>query len=124
MKRVISTETAPLAIGPYSQAIESDGLIFISGQLPLIPGEGVLATGIEAQARQSLTNIKSILESQGLTMANIIKTTIFVTNLADYKTVNDVYATFFTDAYPARSAIQVAALPLGAELEIEAIAKA
>lgn len=123
MKTAIQTNKAPLAIGPYSQGIVSDGLIFISGQLPLIPEEGTLAEGIENQTNQVLKNLQNILDSQGLNLSNVIKTTIFLTDLSHFKTVNEVYMNYFEDPYPARSTVQVAALPLGAPIEIEAIAR-
>lgn len=123
MKFVIATKNAPAAIGPYSQGISADGLIFTSGQIPLTPSGGKLAEGIENQTRQVLDNLKAILESQGLTMENIVKTTVFLTDLKDFATVNGIYAGYFEAAPPARSTIQVAGLPMGASIEIEAIAK-
>lgn len=122
-KNAIKTDKAPAAIGPYSQAIKSGGaMLFVSGQLPLDPATGQFPQGIEAQARQSLANVKNILEAAGLTMDNVVKTVIFMTDLADFQKVNDVYATFFQGDPPARSTVQVAALPKGAPIEIEAIA--
>ena len=122
MKTAVSTDKSPAAIGPYSQAIQAGELVFVSGQLPLNPATGQMPQGIEEQARQSLANVKNILEAAGLSMENVVKTVIFMTDLADFQKVNAVYATFFTGACPARSTVQVAALPLGAPIEIEAIA--
>lgn len=119
---VIKTEHAPAAVGPYSQAIKTDGLLFISGQLGLVPETGKLADGIEAQAKQILANLDAILTESGCAMDNIVKTTIFLTDMADFSTVNAIYAEAFTNAPPARSTVQVAALPLAGLVEIEAIA--
>ena len=122
MKKVIATDKAPKAIGPYSQAIEADGLVFTSGQLGLVPETGELAEGVEAQARQALENIKAVLAEAGLTMDNVVKTTVLLADMADFAAVNAIYAEFFTEgSYPARSAFQVAALPKGGLVEIETI---
>lgn len=121
-REVISTEHAPAAVGPYSQAIKTDGLLFVSGQLGLIPETGKLAEGLEAQTKQILANLESILSASGCGMSTIVKTTIFLTDMADFSVVNSIYAQSFTDAPPARSTVQVAALPLGGLIEIEAIA--
>lgn len=122
MKKVIATDKAPKAIGPYSQAIEADGLVFTSGQLGLVPETGELAEGVEAQARQALENIKAVLAEAGLTMDNVVKTTVLLADMADFAAVNTIYAEFFTEgSYPARSAFQVAALPKGGLVEIETI---
>ena len=122
MNKVISTKNAPAAVGPYSQAIEANGFVFTSGQLGLIPETGELPEGVEAQARQSLTNIKAVLEEAGLTMANVVKTTVLLADIADFAKVNAIYAEFFEEgALPARSAFQVAALPKGGMVEIETI---
>ena len=119
----ISTKNAPAAIGPYSQAIEANGTVFVSGQLPIDPATGEFAEGgIKALARQSLTNIKNILAEAGLTMNNVCKVTVFLADINDFAAVNEVYAEFFEAPYPARSAFAVAALPKGAAIEIEAIA--
>jgi len=123
-KRCVSTVRAPAAIGPYSQAVRSNGFIFLSGQLGLDPETGALADGVAAQAERALDNIQAIIEDQGLTMADIVKTTIFLTNIADFQAVNEIYASSFTGDFPARSTVQVAALPKGGLVEIEAIAKA
>ncbi len=120
---VISTTAAPAAIGPYSQAIEANGTVYVSGQLPIDPATGEFAPGgIQAQARQSLTNMRNILAEAGLTMQNVVKVTVLLADIADFAAVNEVYAEFFSAPFPARSAFQVAALPKGAGVEIEAIA--
>ena len=122
MKTVIHTASAPAAIGPYSQAIETDSMLFTSGQLGIIPATGELAQGVEAQTEWALKNIGAILAQAGLDYSNVIKTTVFVADLADFAKVNAVYQTFFDGAYPARSCVQVAALPKGGLVEIECIA--
>ena len=123
MKTVVSTDKAPGAIGPYSQAIKTEKTIYVSGQLPIDPATGAFpADEIKAQTKQSLTNIKNILESEGYSMADVVKTTVLLADIADFAAMNEVYGTFFEGAYPARSAFQVAAVPKGAKLEIEAIA--
>lgn len=125
MKKVLATTNAPAAIGPYSQAIHAGNMVFVSGQLPIDPATGAFAgDDIAAQTRQSLTNIKSILESDGLTMADVVKTTVLLQNIGDFAAMNEVYATFFEGDCPARAAFEVAALPKGALVEIEAIAYA
>lgn len=119
----ISTNNAPAAIGPYSQAIEANGTVYVSGQLPIIPATGQFAEGgIQAEARQSLTNIKNILAEAGLGMQNVVKVTVLLADISNFTAVNEVYAEFFDAPYPARSAFAVAALPKGANIEIEAIA--
>ncbi len=118
----ISTNNAPAAIGPYSQALRIGNMVFVSGQIPVDPATGTMADTIEAQAKQSLTNLQSILAAEGLTMKNVIKTTVFLADLNDFAKVNEVYATFFEQPYPARSCVQVAAIPKGAGVEIECIA--
>ena len=119
----ISTTNAPAAIGPYSQAIEANGTVYVSGQLPINPTTGAFAEGgIQAEARQSLTNIKNILAEAGLSMANVVKVTVLLADINNFAAVNEVYAEFFSAPYPARSAFAVAALPKGANIEIEAIA--
>jgi 2-iminobutanoate/2-iminopropanoate deaminase len=123
MTKVVKTENAPGAIGPYSQGIDTGDFIFFSGQIGLDPKTGKMAEGIEAQAHQVLTNIKGLLESQGLTFANVVKTTCFLENIDNFKLVNDIYATYFVEPYPARSAVGIDKLPAGALLEIEVIAK-
>ena len=125
MKKVLATTKAPAAIGPYSQAIRADKFVFVSGQLPIDPATGEFAGGdIAAQTRQSLTNIQNILASEGLTMANVVKTTVLLKNISDFGAMNEVYATFFENDCPARAAFEVAALPKAALVEIEAIAYA
>ena len=123
--KVISTEKAPAAIGPYSQGIQVGNLVYTSGQLPIDPATGVFAEGgIKGQTRQSLTNVKAILEEAGLTMSNVVKTTVFMGDMNDFADMNGVYAEFFTEPYPARSAVAVKTLPKGALVEIEVIAEA
>ena len=117
MKKVICSQKAPGAIGPYSQAIEANGMVFVSGQLPIDAAEGA-----EAQARQSLENVKHILEEAGLGMANIVKTTVFLADMSLFADMNKVYATYFEGDFPARSAVAVKALPKDALVEIECIA--
>lgn len=119
----LSTKNAPAAIGPYSQGIEANGFVYVSGQLPINPATGEFAEGgIKAEARQSLANIRNILAEAGLTMGNVVKVTVLMTDIRDFAAVNEVYAEFFEAPYPARSAFAVAALPKGADIEIEAIA--
>ncbi|WP_293009721.1 MULTISPECIES: RidA family protein [unclassified Oscillibacter] len=123
MKAIVSTTKAPAAIGPYSQAVQAGGLVITSGQLPIDPATGVFPEGVQAQTRQSLTNVKAILEEAGTGMDHIIKTTVFLKNMDDFGAMNEVYATFFTESgFPARSAIEVARLPKDALVEIEVIA--
>jgi 2-iminobutanoate/2-iminopropanoate deaminase len=123
MKKQINTTSAPAAIGPYSQAIEANGFVFVSGQLPIDPATGAFAEGgIKELTRQSLTNMKAILSEVGLTMANVVKTTVFLADLNDFAKVNAIYADFFGPDYPARSCVQVARPPMDALVEIEAIA--
>lgn len=123
MKKAIHTNNAPAAIGPYSQAIEANGMIFVSGQLPIDPATGAFAgEDIAAQTRQSLTNIKNILAEAGAGMEDVVKTTVLLKNIADFTAMNEVYAEFFTGDCPARAAFEVAALPKNALVEIEAIA--
>lgn len=123
MKTVIATTAAPGAIGPYSQAIEANGFVFASGQIPLDPAIGAFVPGgVEAQAEQALKNLTAILAAAGCTLADVVKTTVFLTDMGDFAAVNGVYAKFFTAECPARSAVQVGALPKGALVEVEAIA--
>ena len=121
-KNIISTDQAPAAIGPYSQAIEVNGIIYTSGMIPVVPATGEIVTGIEAQAKQALTNVKNLLESQGSSMDKVIKTTVFIKNMNDFAKVNEVYAGFFTGDFPARSCVEVARLPKDVLIEMEAIA--
>ena len=123
MNRIaVATEHAPAALGPYSQAIKAGNLVFASGQLGLIPETGKLPDGIEEQTRQVLANLAAVLAAAGSNMDQIVKTTIFLANMADFATVNGIYAGAFSGVPPARSTVQVAALPLGGLVEIEAIA--
>ena len=123
MKKVIFTEKAPAAIGPYSQAIEANGMVFLSGQLPVDPTTGEFVPGgITEQTTQCFENIKSVLAQAGLTTANIVKTTVFLSDMSLFAEMNAVYATYFEADFPARSAFAVKALPKGALVEIESIA--
>ena len=122
MKKKIESIKAPDAIGPYSQAIETDNLVFVSGQIPVDKQTGNMPSGIKEQTKQSLTNIKYILEEAGLSMDNIVKTTVLLQHMSDFADMNEVYASFFDGVCPARAAFEVAALPKGALVEIEAIA--
>ena len=123
MKNPISTTTAPAAIGPYSQAIEAGGMVFVSGQLPINPTTGEFAEGgVKELTRQSLTNMQHILAEVGLTLDNVVKTTVFLADMSDFADMNEVYAEFFSAPYPARSAVAVKTLPKGALVEIECIA--
>ena len=122
-KKTINTEKAPKAIGPYSQAIQAGNFLFLSGQIPLDPKTGELVQGdIRQQTRQVLENIKGILESEKLGMESVVKTTIFLKDIGNFKQVNEVYATYFPSSSPARSTVEVAKLPRDAAIEIEAIA--
>lgn len=122
--KAISTSKAPGAIGPYSQAIRTGNLIFVSGQLPVDPSTGNFAEGgIKELTRQSLTNIKAILEAEGTDMAHVVKTTVFLADMSDFAEMNEVYATFFTSPFPARSAVAIKTLPKNARVEIECIAE-
>ncbi len=122
--KVISTTKAPAAIGPYSQAIQVGNLVYTSGQIPIDPAPGVFVEGgVKEQTRQSLTNIKAILEEVGITMSHVVKTTVFMADMNDFADMNAVYAEFFSAPYPARSAVAVKTLPKGALVEIEAVAE-
>ena len=123
MKKVIRTTKAPSAIGPYSQAIQVGNLVYTSGQIPIDPATGAFVEGgINEQTRQSLLNVKAILEEAGLTMANVVKTTVFMADMNDFADMNAVYAQFFSEPFPARSAVAVKTLPKGALVEIEVVA--
>ena len=122
MKKVISTEKAPAAIGPYSQAIEVNGIIYTSGQSPVNPATGELPEGIEAQAEQVMENVKNLLESAGTSMANVIKTTVFIKDMGEFTKINEIYARYFEGDCPARSCVEVARLPKDVLMEMEAIA--
>lgn len=121
-KKIYHTDKAPAALGPYSQAVSAGNVLFISGQLPIDPATGKLVDGdIGARTHQIIANIKAIAESAGASLENVVKSTVFLTDLSDFQTMNAAYATHFTSAHPARSTIQVAALPMGSNIEIETI---
>ncbi len=122
-RQPISAPSAPAAIGPYSQAIAVDGFVFTSGQLGMDATSGQLLDGIEAQTERAMRNLLAVLDAAGLSAADIVKTTIFLADLADFQAVNAIYAGFVADPPPARSTVQVAALPRGARIEIEAVAR-
>ena len=123
MRQKIETSNAPEALGPYSQAVKAGNTIYVSGQVPLVPGTGEFAgDDIAAQAKQALTNISAILGAAGADMSNVVKTTVLLKDMADFTKMNEVYATFFTGTYPARATYQVCALPKNALIEIEAVA--
>ena len=123
MKKIISSKSAPAAIGPYSQAVEANGMLFISGQLPIDVATGAFVDGgVKEQTRKSLENIGAILSEAGMGFENVVKTTVFLNDMNDFAAMNEVYATFFTSDCPARAAFQVVKLPKGALVEIEAIA--
>ena len=122
MKKVIFTEKAPAALGPYSQAIEANGMVFASGQIGVDPVTGEAPEGVEAQAEQALTNLQSVLAAAGTTLDHVVKTTVFIQNMDDFAAINAVYAKYFTADCPARSCVEVARLPKGLLIEVEAIA--
>lgn len=122
MIKQVSTKAAPAAIGPYSQALDLGNMVFVSGQIPVDPTTGRMPEGVEAQAVQALTNLKNVLAAAGITMENVVKTTVFLADLQDFAVVNGIYESFFKAPYPARSCVQVAAIPKGAKLEVECIA--
>ena len=122
MKKIIKTENAPAAIGPYSQAIECGNMLFVSGQLPVDKKTGVMPLDIKLQTKQSLENIKHIITAAGYSMQDIVKTTVFVTDLGQFQAINDIYSTYFPNNPPARACIEVAGLPKGAGVEIEVFA--
>jgi len=122
-KSIINTENAPAAVGPYSQGTRAGDFVYTAGQIPLDPATGKMVEGgIEAQTRQSLTNLKAVLEAAGASLDSVMKTTVFLLDMGEFAAMNGVYAEFFGENPPARSAVQVAALPLGARVEIEAVA--
>ena len=122
MKPIV-TSAAPAAIGPYSQAIEVNGFVSASGQLPIDPATGAFPEGgVQEQTRQSLLNVKAILEEAGLTLANVVKTTVYLADMGDFAAMNEIYSQFFSQPFPARSAVAVKALPKGALVEVEVIA--
>ncbi|MDE6070276.1 MAG: RidA family protein [Alistipes sp.] len=122
MKKMIASPLAPKAVGPYSQAVEAGGALYVSGQLPIDGATGRMAEGIEAQTRQSLTNLGHILEEAGYGFGDVVKTTVLLQHIADFAAMNAVYAEFFTSEMPARICFEVAALPMGALVEIDAVA--
>jgi 2-iminobutanoate/2-iminopropanoate deaminase len=123
-KEIIIAENAPKAIGPYSAGVRINGLVFTAGQLGMLPETGELVTGgVQAETRQALTNLKAVLEAGGSSLGNVVKTTVFLRDMADFAAMNEIYAEFFTENFPARSAIQAGALPKGAAVEIEAVAE-
>lgn len=124
MKKVISTDKAPQAIGPYSQAIEVNGMVFTSGVIPIVPSTGELVEGgVEEQAKQALSNLAELLKAAGTSTDQVVKTTVFIKNMDDFGKINEIYATYFTGDYPARSCVEVARLPKDVLIEIEAIAE-
>ena len=122
MKKVIATTDAPKAVGPYSQAIEVNGTLYISGQIPVNPADGSVPESIEEQSRQALKNVGAILAAAGLAYGDVVKITVPLADIADFEAMNAVYAEFFTSDKPARACFQVAALPMGVKVEVEAIA--
>lgn len=122
MKKLIFTQEAPAAIGPYSQAIEANGMIYTSGQLPIDPITGEMPEDVEEQAEQSLKNVFAILKEVGVDSSKVVKTTVFIKDMSDFPRVNKVYERFFTESYPARSCVEVARLPKDALVEIEVVA--
>lgn len=125
MKEIVSTDRAPAAIGPYSQAVKAGGFMFMSGQIPLDPATMEVVPGcVGCQAEQVLKNMQAVLESQGMGLADVVKTTVFITSMSDFAAVNEVYAKYFTENAPARSCVEVSALPKGVLVEIEAIVAA
>lgn len=124
MKKIIATDKAPAAVGPYSQAVLVNGLLFVSGQIPVNPADGSVAESIEDQSHQALKNVGAILAEAGLGYEDVVKTTVLLADIADFKAMNAVYSEYFTQDKPARACFQVAALPLGVKVEIEVIADA
>ena len=122
MKNIISTNNAPAAIGPHSQAVEVNGMVFTSGQIPVNPATGEIPEGIEAQAEQVMVNVKNLLEAAGTSMENVIKTTVFIKDMNDFGTINGIYSKYFEKDCPARSCVEVARLPKDVLMEMEAIA--
>ena len=122
MKKIINTSNAPKAVGPYSQAVEANGTLYISGQLPVDPLTGAMPEGIEAQTRQCLQNVIAILEAANYSLSDVVKSVVLLANMGDFQAMNQVYATYYAENQPARVCYQVAKLPLGALVEIETIA--
>ncbi len=124
MKKVIETKSAPAPVGPYSQALEVDGTLFCSGQIPIVPETGDILTGdIQEQTKQVMQNAEEVLKAADYSWKDVIKSTIFLTDLNDFQKVNEIYATYFEEPFPARSCIQVAALPKGVNVEVELLAR-
>jgi len=123
MKNIIATDAAPGAIGPYSQAVEVNGFVYTSGQLPIDPKNGEIPADIQAQTRQSLENVKAILASRGVGMEKVFKTVVFLSDMGNFGKMNEIYGQYFTAEFPARSCVEVARLPKGALVEIEAVAE-
>lgn len=121
MSKVISTDKAPAAIGPYSQAIEVNGMVFTSGVIPVDPQTGVIPATIEEQANQAFSNLKNLIEASGATIDKVIKTTVFIKEMNDFGKINEIYATYFKEPFPARSCVEVARLPKDVMLEAEAV---
>lgn len=121
MQKVISTDKAPGAIGPYSQAIEVNGMVFTSGVIPVDPATRVIPEGVEAQATQAFTNLTNLVEASGAAMSQVVKTTVFIKEMNDFGKINEIYAKFFKEPYPSRSCVEVARLPKDVLLEVEAI---
>jgi len=123
MKRIIATSDAPAAVGPYSQAVAVGGMLFCAGQIPLDPATGEMVSGdVAAQTERVCANVAAVLQANGMTFANVVKTTVFLTDMANFSAMNAVYAKHFTEPFPARSTVAVAALPRGSAVEIEVIA--
>ena len=122
MKKAISTDKAPAAIGPYSQAIEVNGMVYTSGVIPVNPATGEIPSGVEAQAEQAFSNMAALLEAAGTDMASVVKTTVFIKEMNDFAKINEIYAKYFTAPYPSRSCVEVSRLPKDVLLEIESIA--
>lgn len=121
MSKVISTDKAPAAIGPYSQAIEVNGMVFTSGVIPVDPRTGVIPATIEEQANQAFSNLRNLIEASGATIDKVIKTTVFIKEMNDFGKINEIYATYFKEPFPARSCVEVARLPKDVMLEVEAV---
>ena len=121
MSKVISTDKAPAAIGPYSQAIEVNGMVFTSGVIPVDPQTGVIPATIEEQANQAFSNLKNLIQASGATIDKVIKTTVFIKEMNDFGKINEIYATYFKEPFPARSCVEVARLPKDVMLEVEAV---
>ncbi|MDD6339566.1 MAG: RidA family protein [Butyrivibrio sp.] len=123
MSKVISTDKAPAAIGPYSQAIETDGFVFTSGVIPVNPATGEIPVTVEEQANQAFSNLRNLIEASGNSISQVIKTTVFIKEMNDFGKINEIYAQYFSEPFPARSCVEVARLPKDVLLEIEAIVK-